>query len=280
MGVALIWRIRYADIPCSSVGPRTTSRTRRANRARCRAACPAELAPPIDANVFARQRGRLDAGRTVEDPPAHETLDRGDLHPPVRDADRDDNCTGDAPAGHHPARRPGGRRARRTRGCCVGEHELSPEQQRLLPRAVRERGARRSRARSRGSCGSGSWCRPGRRSRVAPQRGCADPPMPHTPQPRGQRARRRTTARSYTSAPGSVWMPCDEASSPRLGSCKTVPSWRTDGGQRLDVDPQLADEPSAALGLDCVELERHAVTRQDVARARGCAGAHCSPTMR
>ena len=46
LSVASICRTRYSDIPARSESARTTSVTVRAYRARCSAACPAELAPP------------------------------------------------------------------------------------------------------------------------------------------------------------------------------------------------------------------------------------------
>jgi hypothetical protein len=45
-GVASIWSTRYVDIDAVSEGPRTSMVTLRLRSAKCRAACPAEFAPP------------------------------------------------------------------------------------------------------------------------------------------------------------------------------------------------------------------------------------------
>ena len=151
------------------------------------------------------------------------------------------------------------------RGCGVGEHEVGPEQQRLLPGSLCERGAADPafEAEIVADQGTGAGLTTDRdrlhdqgaqplRCSIHRSREAGRPGADH-----GEVVELRTGVGLDTVCRGEL------AERRVVQDCPVVADG---GGQRLDVDPQLADEPGAGLRFELVELERHAVASHDVAQ--------------
>jgi hypothetical protein len=72
--------------------PRTTIVTREAKRARCIAACPAELPAPYDKDLFACASWCLAHGGAAENANSRETLEARYVQAAVGHTSCDDNC--------------------------------------------------------------------------------------------------------------------------------------------------------------------------------------------
>ena len=230
----------------ASAAPRTSMVTRVGVPGQVEGRLPGGVAAADHVHVLAAQRRRLGDRRPVEDAAPDEALEARDPEPPV--AAPVATTTARAATAAAVGQRDHAVGAVRARGRWPArEDEPGAEQPGLLVRRAGQLGAADAAREARGSCGSASWCRPGRRSPPARAPACAGPRRRRRPPPPARPARRRRSPRRRCRPP-VVGTPSAAAISALDGSDRTVPSYVTTTGSAASGTSGRAASGPAARG--------------------------------
>ena len=194
-GLYAISPIRYDDMVGSSPSRRTRMVTDSRELRQVDGGLAGGVAATDDDDVVALHLAGGGHRAAVEDAQADERLDRGDAELAVGDAGRDHDRAGAhvAAVGAQHERLTVG--ARLERGHRPPGEEAGAEADRLVAGPLGQPHPGDARGGSRGSCGSSTTCRPGRRPPPTPAPPWSGPPTRRTPRPRARRDRRRRRRR-------------------------------------------------------------------------------------